>query len=226
MRFSYAYSELLPSTEELERVMGYRSDDAPEPLTRLITEVRNELTGMDHACAEYLVCKQIKCNTKDKTIEIDGVLFDVKPIIHSQIKDAEEIALFIATAGYEVGRRSHFSMKEGDLLRGYVYDVIGSEVAENAAARMQTELKESSELRGMKITNRFSPGYCGWDVADQQKLFSFFRDNSCGITLTESSLMNPVKSVSGMIGIGTKVKFRDYPCKKCDDHNCIFRGRR
>ncbi|MCK7538940.1 MAG: hypothetical protein MZV63_52410 [Marinilabiliales bacterium] len=47
------------------------------------------------------------------------------------------------------------------------------------------------------ITNRFSPGYCGWDVAEQHKLFSFFKDNFCGITLTESALMNPVKSVSG-----------------------------
>jgi hypothetical protein len=41
----------------------------------------------------------------------------------------------------EVGIRSRASMKEGDLLRGYVYDVIGSEVVENAADRMQEELR-------------------------------------------------------------------------------------
>ncbi|MRR23192.1 hypothetical protein EG830_09460 [bacterium] len=117
-------------------------------------------------------------------------------------------------------------MKEGDLLRGYVYDVIGSEVAENAADRMQEELKATSELRGMKITNRFSPGYCGWDVSDQHKLFSFFSNNYCGITLTDSALMNPVKSVSGIIGIGKKLRFRVYPCKRCSDRNCIYRGRR
>lgn len=226
MRFSYAYSELLPSVEELERVIGYTSGDAPEPLNHLIAEVRNELISLENARAEYLVINQIKCDDNNKTIKLEGVVFDVKTIIYSQLKDAGEAVLFIATAGHEVGHRSHLSMKEGDLLRGYVYDLIGSEVAENAAARMQAEILISAELRGMKITNRFSPGYCGWEVAEQQKLFSFFKNNYCGITLTESSLMNPVKSVSGIIGIGARVKLRDYPCKKCNDNNCIYRGRR
>lgn len=226
MQFSYPFSELLPTAEDLEGVIGYATGEAPEPLIHLIAEVRNELASLDQARAEYRVFKQIKCNDNARTIEIEGVVFDVKPIIHSQIRYTEDAALFIATAGPEVGLRSHNSMKGGDLLRGYVYDLIGSEVAENAAARMHEELKGSAELLGMKITNRFSPGYCGWDVAEQQKLFSFFNDNYCGITLTESSLMNPVKSVSGIIGIGARVKFRDYPCKKCNDRNCIYRGRR
>ena len=65
--------------------------------------------------------------------------------------------------------------EEGDLLRGYVYDVIGSEVVENAADMMQEELKAEAAAHGKKITNRFSPGYCGWDVAEQHKLFSFFQ---------------------------------------------------
>lgn len=226
MRFSYAWSELLPTAEELEGVIGYTPGSAPEPLIHLIAEVRNELESLGHAKAEYLVFKQIKCDDNNKTIEIEGVVLDVRSIIYSQLKNAEEVAIFIATAGNEVGEKSHISMKDGDLLRGYVYDLIGSEVAENAAARMQAELKISSESDGMKITNRFSPGYCGWEVAEQQKLFSLFRDNYCGVTLTESSLMIPVKSVSGITGIGARVKFRDYPCKKCDDRNCIYRGRR
>jgi hypothetical protein len=35
--------------------------------------------------------------------------------------------------------------------------------------------------------------------------------------------MEPVKSVSGVIGIGSEVKFRPYTCNKCDDTNCIYR---
>ena len=117
-------------------------------------------------------------------------------------------------------------MKEGDLLRGYIYDIIGSEVVESAADRMQGELRTAAAERGKTITNRFSPGYCGWEVAEQHKLFSFFRDNFCGITLTESALMNPVKSVSGIIGIGRDVKFAPYQCHRCEDNNCIYRNRK
>jgi cobalamin-dependent methionine synthase I len=121
---------------------------------------------------------------------------------------------------------SRNSMKSGDLLRGSVYDVIGSEVVEAAAAMMQEELRKEVAVCGMKITNRFSPGYCGWDVAEQHKLFSFFNDNFCGIILTESALMNPVKSVSGLIGIGEHVRYVPYQCHLCDDRNCIYRSRK
>ena len=206
--------------------MGYTPGTAPEPVTILTTEVSEELMPLGDVRAEYRLFKNIRFFPEDKTIEFEGVVFAVKPIIFRQIKDAEEVALFICTAGPEIGERSRRSMKEGDLLRGYIYDVIGSEVVENAADRMQEELKAEAAVRGKKITNRFSPGYCGWDVAEQHKLFTFFRENFCGITLTESALMNPVKSVSGIIGAGRDVKYAPYQCHVCDDKNCIYRNRK
>jgi hypothetical protein len=206
--------------------MGYSPGTAPEPLTDLIAEVSEELLHLREVRAEYIIFERLTCNPGNKSIDIDGVVFDVKPIVFSQIKKSERAALFICTAGPGVGEKSRRTMKEGDLLRGYVYDVIGSEAVENAADRMQEELRLAVAGEGLKITNRFSPGYCGWDVAEQHKLFSFFPDNFCGITLTESALMNPVKSVSGIIGIGRDVEYAPFQCNLCDDKNCIYRGRK
>ncbi|MRR20090.1 methionine synthase [bacterium] len=206
--------------------MGYLPGTAPEPVTLLINEITQELLPLGDIRAEYRIIKEISFIQKEKSLQVAGVTFNIKPIIYRQIKDAEEVALFICTAGRAVGEMSRNSMKEGDLLRGYVYDVIGSEVVEHAADMMQEELKGESQARGRKITNRFSPGYCGWDVAEQHKLFSFFKDNFCGITLTESALMNPVKSVSGLIGIGEHVRYSQYQCHLCDDKNCIYRNRK
>jgi hypothetical protein len=76
---------------------------------------------------------------------------------------------------------------------------------------------------GMKITNRYSPGYCGWDVSEQHKLFRLIPDNFCGIRLTESALMDPVKSNSGIIGIGESVKMNPYTCSLCDLKECAYR---
>ncbi|MHC1732856.1 MAG: vitamin B12 dependent-methionine synthase activation domain-containing protein [Bacteroidales bacterium] len=206
--------------------MGYSPGTAPEPVSELIREVSEELMPLEEVRSEYRIFENVTSSHGDKTIEVDGFVFAVKPIIFRQIKDADKVALFICTAGPEVSLRSRRSMKEGDLLRGYVYDVIGSEVVENAADRMQEELRLAVAAGGLKITNRFSPGYCGWDVAEQHKLFSFFPDNYSGITLTESALMNPVKSVSGLIGIGRKVLYAPYQCHLCEDKNCIYRGKR
>ena len=117
-------------------------------------------------------------------------------------------------------------MLERDLLRGYLYDVIGSEIVESTADLMQESLKTEMAARHTKITNRYSPGYCGWDVAEQHKLFQLIPDNFCGIRLTESALMDPVKSVSGMIGIGDNVRMNPYTCRLCDLKDCIYRGKR
>ncbi|MDM8002654.1 MAG: vitamin B12 dependent-methionine synthase activation domain-containing protein [Bacteroidota bacterium] len=226
MRVSYPYSELLPGCEALAATMGYAPGEAPEPVTELIRELSEELVHSGEARAEYIIFDSVRCDRVRRTVEIEGIEFDVKPIIFSQVKEAAAAALFICTAGPEVGERSRRSMSGGDLLRGYVYDVIGSEVAENAAERMQDSLRAAAAATGMNITNRFSPGYCGWDVAEQHKLFSFFPDNFCGITLTDSALMNPVKSVSGIIGLGAMVRHREYPCRQCGEMNCIYRRRR
>jgi hypothetical protein len=48
-------------------------------------------------------------------------------------------------------------------------------------------------------------------------------DNFCGIRLTPSALMDPVKSVSGFIGIGNDVRFNPYTCNLCDMKDCIYR---
>ena len=206
--------------------MGYEPGTAPEPVTMLINEITEELLPLGDIKAEYRIFRDISFRKEDKCLQVEGVTFNIKPIIYRQMKEAEEAALFICTAGPVIGEKSRNSMKSGDLLRGYVYDVIGSEVVEAAADMMQEELRRRMAARGKEITNRFSPGYCGWDVAEQHKLFSFFKDNFCGITLTESALMNPVKSVSGIIGIGKNVRYTSYQCHLCDDKNCIYRNRK
>jgi hypothetical protein len=114
-------------------------------------------------------------------------------------------------------------MIEKDLLKGFVCDVVGSEIVEAAADLMQAELEETMIRSGKKITNRYSPGYCGWDVADQHKIFKLVNSGFCGIRLTESALMDPVKSVSGIIGIGKEVKLNPYTCKMCNMTDCIYR---
>lgn len=206
--------------------MGYEPGTAPGPVTLLINEITEELLKLDGIKAEYRIFKDISLSKEDKSLQLEGVTFNIKPIIYRQVKEAEEVALFICTAGPVVGEMSRQSMKDGDLLRGYVYDVIGSEVVEAAADMMQEELRKRMAGSGKEITNRFSPGYCGWDVAEQHKLFSFFKDNFSGITLTESALMNPVKSVSGIIGIGINVKYTPYQCHLCNDKNCIYRNKK
>ncbi len=225
-RFTFSFNELMPSVSMLELTMGYRAGEAPEPVTILLREVIEEVSGLREVKAEYRVFDNISLDKTEKYLAVEGTRFNTKGIIFSQISRAENIILFICTAGKSIGEKSGQCMRSDDLLRGYLYDVVGSEIVEAAAGRMQEDLKKKMATSGKKISNRFSPGYCGWDVSEQHELFSFFPDNFCGITLTESALMQPVKSVSGIIAAGVDIKFAPYQCKICGDKNCIYRNRK
>jgi len=221
--FKFSFSDLKLNVSQIEQVMGYKEGESHETFSELIRKLLNEAESVCSIKAEYRIFPIESFDDRGKSILINGLIFNVKKILFGQLKKAEKTAVFLCTAGPEIGIRSRAAMKDGDLLTGYIYDVIGSEVVETATDLMQNNLKETMSAEGIKITNRYSPGYCGWDVAEQHKLFLLLTDNYCGIKLNDSALMNPEKSVSGFIGIGENVRYNPYTCRLCDMKDCIYR---
>jgi hypothetical protein len=153
--------------------------------------------------------------------------FTVGRIIATQLRRAQRFAIFVATAGAEFEAWQQRVAAGGDMLRTFIADCLGTIIAEKAADIMESCLQEAIDAEGWRRTNRYSPGYCGWHVSEQQKLFSLFPDaNPCGIRLTESSLMLPIKSVSGVVGLGPDVVRRDYTCGLCSYADCFRRKHR
>lgn len=114
--------------------------------------------------------------------------------------------------------------EEGDMVKVFIADAVGSVIAEKAADRMEESLEELLAPYAWSHTNRFSPGYCGWHVSEQRDLFSLFPvEKPCGVSLTSSSLMVPIKSVSGVIGLGENVRKIEYTCGLCDFKQCYKR---
>jgi hypothetical protein len=222
--FQIPFSELNLTVTQIERVIGYDDGQSYETIRELISKSLKEAGEFCHIKSEYTVFPDVRFIDATKSVEIDGLVFNVGKIVYGQIKKSDSIAVFLCTAGEEIGIHSRAAMKEGNLLEGYIYDVIGSEIADSAADYMQNDLESVIIAGGKKITNRYSPGYCRWDVAEQHKLFRLMPENFCGIRLTPSALMDPMKSVSGFIGIGKEVRFNPYTCNLCDMKDCIYRN--
>jgi len=159
-------------------------------------------------------------------IEIEGTRFRTGRIIRNMLNGAEEYAFFAVTAGPEPETLSKTLMNEGQFLEGYIVDLIATGIVESVADQVQEVIESIVRKDGLKITNRYSPGYCNWDVSEQQKLFGLLPAECFGITLSESSLMHPIKSISGIIGIGKNVKYRDYYCEHCSMKKCAYRNGR
>ena len=149
--------------------------------------------------------------------------FEMGNIILRQLRGSEAFALFVCTSGLEFEAYQQRLKEQGDMVRVFIADALGSVIAEKCADQMEKALQESIDKLGWKHTNRFSPGYCGWHVSQQQLLFPLFQGHTCGVKLTDSSLMIPIKSVSGIIGLGEKVRKLEYTCGLCDFKQCYKR---
>jgi hypothetical protein len=221
--FQFDFRDLNLTSSDIEKVIGYNEGDDREFVNQIIKDILEETQKIAKIQAQYSLFNNVQFENEDKSVTVNGIRFNIGKIVFGQLKKSDSAAIFMCTAGGEIGIRSRKAMQERDMLRGYIFDIIGSEIVEAAADLMQNDLERNAELSGTKITNRYSPGYCGWDVAEQHKLFRLIPDNFCGIRLTPSALMDPVKSVSGIVGIGEYVKSNPYTCRICDMKDCIYR---
>jgi len=120
------------------------------------------------------------------------------------------MAVFACTAGPGVRKVYDEYMAQNDLLHAFLVDTLGTVAVEKAMDLIQASLSREAEKTGLHISNRYSPGYCGWSVSEQQKLWQFLPPHYSGIELSESSLMIPIKSVSGIIGLGKNMRHTGY----------------
>lgn len=204
-------------------LMGVNEEPAPEPYQELIEEEINRISDYPDLQGGYTIIGDVNVDQNTGTIRAGGRLFQAGPQVTRYLEGSEMMAFFTCTAGEAVSLRSKELMSSGQLLEGYIVDLLGSLMADEAMDIIHSSLKEEVKELGLKTTNRYSPGYCDWKVDEQKQLFSLFPENFCGISLGDSCLMHPIKSVSGVIGLGDKVKFHKYICHACSNVECIYR---
>lgn len=138
---------------------------------------------------------------------------------------AEYVATFVVTIGSAAERLARRWMKGTQIMRGAIVDAVASEAAENLADQLQHRVQSLAQPHGLDVTPRYSPGYCGMLITEQQQLFQTLPVRDVGVHLTPSCLMMPFKSVSGLIGLAPaeKVGPHRYPCEFCAHPDCMQR---
>ncbi len=220
-QFSPSFESLSIKARDVEKAMGRYKKGTPHPFTPLIRKAIEEIASLVTIRGGYLKYHHIELAPDNSTLRVENITFAVGPTIGNQIKGVDSIALFACTIGGKISDLSKAYTEEGDMIQAYILDTIGSVTVEKAMDTIQKELSDAERKNGRRITNRFSPGYCGWDLGAQHQLFSLLPKDFCGISLLDSSFMVPTKSVSGMIAIGKEVQYLQYPCKLCPSKNCF-----
>ncbi len=223
IQYKHKFSDLNISKKNILKYLGYPGDEVPDPYPDMLEELLIVAEKLSNIKAGFVLFDNINNNQESKLLSINGLDFNIGNIISTSLKDSESVLFFVCTAGPGIEEYSRKLMKEDNTIEGYLMDVIGSETVEASMNYSQDLFEEMMKDIGLKITNRYSPGYCGWHVSEQHKLFSLLPEQFCDIKLKESALMLPIKSVSGIIGIGKNAEKKGYTCDNCDQENCVYR---
>jgi len=169
------------------------------------------------ARAVYDVC-YVEEKLED-TVVIDGVRLGSQ-VLRKNLENVGRVFPYLVTIGIELERKADACT---DLLERYYLDVIGNAAVGEARKHLEDHLRSRFAFGGLSF---MSPGSLGdWPIEEQRPLFSILKgaEASIGVKLTESFLMIPKKSISG-IYFPTEVTF--YNCQLCPRPHCEGRKAR
>ena len=138
--------------------------------------------------------------TVPSVVKLDnGTVFRSKALAR-YVGEATELFLFGATLGSRVDialrRMALTSVAEAGAGQAVAAALIET-YCDDCCAELQKQLPE-----GKKLKWRFSPGYGDWALEEQKILFPVLDcAHTIGLTLTESCMMAPVKSVTAVMAI-------------------------
>lgn len=140
------------------------------------------------------------------------------------LADCDRVILFATTLGAEFEmliRRA----QAGDLTKALILDACGSAAIESVCDEAVLEIQNTNPDFGY-LTDRFSPGYGDLDIAFQHELLELTdAPRRIGLTVTETHILVPRKSVTALIGIADRPQERRFRgCAYCAMfENCSFR---
>ncbi len=186
--------EIVPDTREALRYIGVTSAVPDDKLLSAVENVKTEIVR----AAKYAACyASVSCVISDDVIVL-GELSVRSKALAKNLRGCSRAFVFAATAGAEIDRLISREMVKSPV-RGLIADSLGSSAIEAFCNNLNGKLSEN-----IKTRPRFSPGYGDFDIAFQKKLIQMLdARRKIGLSLTDSCMMTPSKSVTAVIGIET-----------------------
>lgn len=215
-----AISLPLPPVNPRE-ILRYAGMQAEDPAVSLLledtlTEVIPHLSGR--------VCWQEFSITDTPQMLDLGFVRTNSLSLKQHLSGCSKIVLFAATLGLPfdrlISRYSRLSPARALLLQA-----IGTERMEGLCDAFCEKVRLDAASRGLCTTSRFSPGYGDLPLEIQTCIFRVLDcPKQIGLTLNESLLMSPSKSVTAIIGLSPNPTVcRSSGCSSCTKTDCIYR---
>lgn len=158
-------------------------------------------------------------------IDLEGGMRLSTSKIAKYIGGASHVIIFLVTIGEAIETEAGELTKDKDPLEGYLLDRIGSFAVENLAESVEKKIRKDYSILKKSVSRRYSPGYCDWPIEDQLMLDKILNFSKIGVTLNESYMMKPKKSISAIVAIAKNGVFTETgsTCVICEKKDCSYR---
>jgi hypothetical protein len=152
------------------------------------------------------------------TVELGGISFTSRTLARN-LESSERIFPMVATCGHEMDEACPARV---DMVKEFWWDLIKSELLVAANKHLNEHLHRKFRLGKTAVMRPGSGDASVWPIEQQQGLFALLGDveQAIGVRLTDSFLMVPNKTTSGIL-FSTEVDFRS--CEVCHRENCLSR---
>ncbi len=206
-----------------KEILRYAGGGHESPETcNLLEECISELEGK----IAYRVCyRTFEVCKKGELLDLGFASVDSQAL-KKNLSGCYKIVLFAATVGLEIDR---LIARYGRVspAKALMFQAIGAERIESLCDVFNAEIKACAKESGYGTRPRFSPGYGDLPIQLQRDIFNVLDcPRKIGLSLNDSFLMSPSKSVTALIGIGKCVEENESAgkCRKCENINCLFRS--
>ncbi len=162
------------------------------------------------------VCKVVYVQDRtDNSVNVGGVVFTSKTL-RTNLDKVERAFAYIATCGNELEKTD---IEPDDYVKRFWLDTIKEMALRVCIEYLKDHIKKRYALKKISAMQPGSGDRNLWPIEQQKLLFSLFGNTEelIGVTLTDSCLMVPNKSLSG-IYFPTEFDFTS--CQMCHRENC------
>lgn len=192
----------------------------------------SQISAARKKCLQYAVPRAIYQKFHIKSVNGDEVCLDSGEQFKGKhvakiLKGSQIAILFALTLGDKVDEYIHsLKVEKKGITSAFLTEMVASLMLREASCLLLKHIRENeTPKKGWGITCTYSPGEETWPLIEQKKVFNLLDVSPIGIELTDSCIMKPLKSISGVLGLGPKDKIdrTRSACDLCSRRDCIMR---
>lgn len=208
-------------TKEAVRYLGYGRHAVDDQTLALVESSFEEL---DRVAKGRIVYRIFELEVSgDERIKI-GELEVASKNLAKNLRGCSQAVLLGATLGIEVDMlMKRYSLTQ--MSRTVVLQACAAAMLEEYLDDWQKDFAQEMKVQGYYLRPRFSPGYGDFNILHQGDILRMLDSaKKIGLTMTDSSMLTPTKSVTAVIGLSEEnVPCHNKGCEVCEKVDCIYR---